>query len=36
MRIANMDEAPLPPLAHVFLGGIRGALAGGVLALILG
>lgn len=35
MRIANMDETPLPPLAHVFLGGIRGALAGGVLALIL-
>ncbi|HMU61816.1 MAG TPA: hypothetical protein PKA66_08545 [Gemmatimonadales bacterium] len=35
MRVADMDDAPFPPLVHVLLGGIRGAAAGGVLSLIL-
>lgn len=35
MRVADMDDAPFAPLAHVLLGGIRGAAAGGVLSLIL-
>ena len=35
MRVANMDDTPFPPLLHVLLGGIRGAVAGGVLSFIL-
>lgn len=35
MRVADMDDAPFPPLLHVVLGGVRGAAAGGVLSLLL-
>jgi len=35
MRIADMDNAPFPPLLHVLLGALRGAAAGGALSIIL-
>ncbi len=35
MRVADMDDSPLPPLIQVLLGGVRGAAAGGILSLIL-
>jgi len=35
MRVADMDDAPFAPLAHVLLGGLRGAAAGGILSFLL-